>query len=105
MQRYLKDVGIEAEMKIQEYGAYVAQRAQGKFEGLVLGPYGIAWEPDSALYGTYASDQSWNSGHVNDATITAMLKEQRRTKDLEARKKLIYNIQRYAGRAAVLCVH
>ena len=97
VQQYLKDVGIEAEMKIQEYGAYVATTAQGKFEGLVRGPYGIAWEPDSPLYRSHASDSSWNTGHVNDATITAMLKEQRRTKDLEARKKLIYDIQRYAA--------
>lgn len=38
------------------------------------GPFGIAWELDSPLYRTYASDSSWNTGHVNDATITAMLK-------------------------------
>ena len=97
MQRFLKDVGIEAELKLQEYGAYVATTAQGKFEGLVRGPWGIAWEPDSPLYRGYASDSSWNTGHVNDPTITAMLKEQRRTKDLEARKKLIFDIQRYAA--------
>jgi peptide/nickel transport system substrate-binding protein len=97
VQQYLKDVGIEVEMKLQEYGAYVATTAQGKFEGLVRGPYGIAWEPDSPLYRSHASDSSWNTGHVNDATITAMLKKQRRTKDLEARKKLIYDIQRYAA--------
>jgi peptide/nickel transport system substrate-binding protein len=97
VQRFLKDVGIEAELKIQEYGAYAATTAQGKFEGLVRGPWGIAWEPDSPLYRGYASDSSWNTGHVNDPTITAMLKEQRRTNDLEARKKLIFDIQRYAA--------
>jgi len=44
-----------------------------------------------------ASWWPWNTGRVNDAKITAMLKEQRRTKDLEARKKLIFDIQRYAA--------
>ncbi len=97
VQSFLKDVGIEAELKIQEYGAYVATTAQGKFEGLVRGPFGIAWEPDSPLYRMYASDSSWNTGHVNDATITAMLKAQRRTKDLEARKQMIFDMQRYAA--------
>jgi ABC-type transport system substrate-binding protein len=97
VQRFLKDVGIEVEIKIQEYGAYAATTAQGKFEGLVRGPFGIAWEPDSPLYRAYASDSSWNTGHVNDAKITAMLKEQRRTRDLETRKKLIFDIQRYAA--------
>jgi peptide/nickel transport system substrate-binding protein len=96
-QRYLKDVGIEAELKLQEYGAYFATTIQGKFEGLVRGPFGIAWEPDFPLYRTFAADSSWNAGHVNDPTITAMLKEQRCTKDLEARRKIIYDIQRYAA--------
>jgi peptide/nickel transport system substrate-binding protein len=92
-----QDVGIDVELKIQEYGAYVATTEQGKFEGMVRGPVGIAWEPDSPLYRAYASDSSWNTGRVNDAKITAMLKEQRRTKDLEARKQLIFDIQRYAA--------
>jgi peptide/nickel transport system substrate-binding protein len=96
-QRFLKDVGIEAELKLQEYGAYFATTIQGKFEGLVRGPFGIAWEPDFPLYRTYAADSSWNAGHINDAKITAMLKEQRRTKDLEARRKIIHDIQRYAA--------
>ncbi len=97
VQRYLKEVGIEAELKIQEYGAYVATTVQGKFEGLVDGPIGVVWEPDGRLYRAYASDSSRNIGHVNDPTLTAMLKEQRRRKDLEARKQLIIDIQRYVA--------
>jgi peptide/nickel transport system substrate-binding protein len=97
VQGYLKDVGIEAELKIQEYGAYVATTVQGKFEGMVDGPIGVVWEPDGRLYRAYASDSSRNVGHVNDATLTAMLKEQRRTKDLEARKQLIFDIQRHVA--------
>ncbi|HEX9872111.1 MAG TPA: hypothetical protein VGC99_26640, partial [Candidatus Tectomicrobia bacterium] len=45
----------------------------------------------------YASDSTLNTGHVNDATVTAMVKAQRRTKDLEARKQIIHDIQRYAA--------
>jgi peptide/nickel transport system substrate-binding protein len=97
VQRFLKDVGIDAELKLQEYGAYVATTVQGKYEGLVRGPIGVAWEPDGRLYRAYASDSSRNIGHVNDATLTAMLKAQRRTKDLEARKQLIHDIQRYVA--------
>ena len=97
VQRYLKDVGIEVEMKLQEYGAYMATTNQGKFEGLAMGPLSITWEPDSVLYGMYTPDQPRNSAHVNDPTLMAMLKEQRRTKDLEARKQLIFDIQRYVA--------
>jgi peptide/nickel transport system substrate-binding protein len=97
VQGYLKDVGIEAELKLQEYGAYLATTFAGKYEGMAMAPMAIAWEPDSSPYGMYVPDQSRNSGHVDDPKITAMLKEQRRTKNLEARKKLIFEFQRYAA--------
>jgi peptide/nickel transport system substrate-binding protein len=95
VQRFLKDVGIEAELKIQEYGAYMATTVQGKYEGMVYGPTGGAREPDGPLYGRYIPDHPLNRSYVNDPKITAMLKEQRRTKDLEARKKIIFAFQRY----------
>jgi peptide/nickel transport system substrate-binding protein len=97
IQRYLKDVGIEGELKLQEFGAYMATTFAGKYEGMVRAPYGIAWEPDGVLYRAYAPDSANNLSHVNDPTLTAMLKAQRRTKDLEARKKIIFDIQRYAA--------
>jgi peptide/nickel transport system substrate-binding protein len=95
VQGYLKDVGIEVELKLQEYGAYMATTAQGKYEGMVYGPTTGARDPDGPSYGRYIPDQLQNRGYVNDPKITAMLKEQRRTKDLEARKKIIYEFQRY----------
>jgi peptide/nickel transport system substrate-binding protein len=97
IQHFLKEVGIEVELKVQEYGAYVASTVQGKYEGMVRSPIGIAWEPDRRLYRAYSADSTLNTGHVNDPTLTAMVKEQRRTKDLEARRKIIHAIQRYAA--------
>jgi peptide/nickel transport system substrate-binding protein len=93
--RDLKNVGINAELKLQEYGAYMATTIQGKFEGMTMGPFAVAWDPDDALYGPYAPEQPRNRGHVNDARLTAMIKEQRRLTDVEARKKLVFDIQRY----------
>jgi ABC-type transport system substrate-binding protein len=49
VQHYLKDAGLEAELKIQEYGAYQATTGQGKFDGMAMGPFSVAWEGDSAL--------------------------------------------------------
>ena len=97
VQRNLKDVGIETEIKIQEYGAYMATTFLGKYEAMALGPLSITWDPDTVLYGMYAPDQPRNSGHVNDPKLTAMLKEERRTRDLEARRQLIDDIQRYVA--------
>jgi ABC-type transport system substrate-binding protein len=42
VQSYLEEVGIEVELKIQEYGAYQATTGQGKYESLAMGPYGVA---------------------------------------------------------------
>src|SRR5262252_2416492 len=95
VQRCLKDVGIEAELKLQEYGAYMATTFQGKYEGMVYGPTTGARDPDEPLYTRYFPDQPLNRGYVNDPKMAAMLKEQRRTKDLEARKQIIFALQRY----------
>lgn len=89
-----KTVDIEVQLKQQEYGAYMATTSAGKYDGMAIGPIAIAWEPDSALSGMYAPDYPRNSGHVNDPELLAMLQEQRRTKDLTARRKLIFDIQR-----------
>jgi peptide/nickel transport system substrate-binding protein len=97
VQRFLKDVGIEAALKLQEYGAYTATTVQGKYEGMVYGPSTGARDPDGPSYRMYVPDQPLNRGYVNDPTLTALLKEQRRTKDLEARKQLIYTFQRYVA--------
>ena len=97
LEQYLKEVGIEVELKQQEYGAYMATTFAGKYEGIATGPISIAWEPDSVLYGMYEPGNLRNSSHVNDPKLLAMLQEQRRLKDLEARKKLIYEFQRYVA--------
>jgi peptide/nickel transport system substrate-binding protein len=97
VQHDLKDIGMEAELKLQEFGAYLATTGQGKFAGLSMSPYAVAWEPDSALYGPYVPGSLRNVGHVNDPQLTAMLKEQRRTQDLAARKQRIFAIQRYVA--------
>ncbi len=97
VQHFLKDVGIEVELKLQEYGAYTATTVQGKYEGMVYGPSTGARDPDGPSYRMYVPDQALNRGYVNDPTLTALLKEQRRTKDLEARKQLIDAFQRYVA--------
>src|SRR5678815_2174180 len=53
VQRFLKDVGIEAELKLQEYGAYMATTRRGKYEGMVYGPTTGARDPDGPLYARY----------------------------------------------------
>jgi peptide/nickel transport system substrate-binding protein len=96
VQRDLKGIGIEAELKIQEYGAYFATTVQGKFEGMVMGTGSPVWEPEFAL-AEYIADSPRNNGHINDPTLTAMVQEQRQTWDLEARRQIIFAIQQYVA--------
>jgi ABC-type transport system substrate-binding protein len=95
IQRALKDVGITAELKLQEFGAYTATTAQGKFEGIAYGRFPIALNADRPFYGDYIRRD--NMSHVNDPTLTAMFKAQRRTQDVEARKTIVFDMQRYAA--------
>jgi len=95
IQRCLKDVGMTAELKLQEFGAYVATTAQGKFEGLAYGLVPLAWNPDRPFYTAYI--QRNNMSHVNDPTLTAMFKAQRRTQDMEARQHIVFDMQRYVA--------
>jgi ABC-type transport system substrate-binding protein len=74
----------------------LAMYRTGQFDA---GP-GLQWnvrQPDGALYGPYMPNQLRNRGHVNDPKLAAMVQEQRRLKDTEARKQLVFAIQRYAA--------
>jgi ABC-type transport system substrate-binding protein len=42
-------------------------------------------------------NQLRNRGHVNDPKLAAMVQEQRRLKDLDARKQLVFAIQRHTA--------
>lgn len=97
VQRQLKEVGIDAELKLQEYGAYISTTFLGKYEGIAMGPFSIAWEPHSVLYGMYMPENSRNSSHVNDGRLAGMLKEQMRVRDVETRRRMIFDIQRYVA--------
>ena len=55
----------------------------------------IAWNADRPFYSDYIRRD--NMSHVNDPTFTAMFKAQRRTQDVEARKHIIFDMQRYAA--------
>ena len=95
--RHLKESGIDAELKVQEYGAYISTTFLGKYEGLAMGPFSIAWEPHTTLYGMYMPEQGRNSSHVSDPRIIAMLREQMRTRDVEARRRIIFDVHQYAA--------
>jgi peptide/nickel transport system substrate-binding protein len=88
--------GIESELKLKEYGAFLATTNAGKFEKVALGLFGGSWtEPDSFVYRLYVPGQPSNAGGVNDPRLTGMILLQRRTFDDRKRREILYDIQRY----------
>jgi ABC-type transport system substrate-binding protein len=91
----LKAVGIEAELKLKEFGAFVASTVQGRFEHMAAGLFGAFAVPDSYLTLFHSPGWPTNTGGVNDAKLTEMIRLQRRTFDAKKRREILWDIQRY----------
>jgi peptide/nickel transport system substrate-binding protein len=101
MQQFLKAIGIDATIKMQEYAAYLATTFQGKLpEGENVLVYGLETpftEPHDFLFNMYHPKGTRNHAAVSDAKLTDMIEKQMRTIDKADRKKQIFDIQRYLG--------
>ena len=99
VQQFLKAVGIDATIKMQEYAAYLGTTFQGKLpEGDNVLVYGLETpftEPHDLLFNMYHPKGTRNHAGVNDPKLTEMIEKQMRTVDRADRKKQIFDIQRY----------
>jgi len=91
----LGKVGINVEMKPEEYGKYISTTYLGKFEKMAMGPSTPFTEVDDFLFGRYFPEQPTNQSRVTDAELTKMLMAQRREMDPKKRKQIVDDIQRY----------
>jgi peptide/nickel transport system substrate-binding protein len=94
----LKDVGINATLDQKEYGAYITSCFYGNFPSLTYGPQTPFLEPDSFLFGQYYPGEPRNQSHINDPVLADLLVRQRRTFELQKRKELVNEIQRYLAK-------
>jgi peptide/nickel transport system substrate-binding protein len=92
-----KAAGIESDLKLKEYGAFISSTIFGKFDGMFLGLRGAWADPEAYFYRWYMPGQPLNVWGVNDPKLTDMIKLQRRTFDVAKRKQVIYDIQRYVA--------
>jgi ABC-type transport system substrate-binding protein len=92
--RNWKSAGIEAELRLKEYGAFVASTIFGKFDKLALGLRGGTNDVDSYLR-IYIPGEPLNAGGVNDPKLVDLIRLQRRTFDPVKRRDVLYDIQRY----------
>ncbi len=95
-----KAAGIDAELKLKEYGAYISSTIYGKFDHMFVGLRGGTADPESYFYRPYMPGQRQNVMGVNDPKLTEMIKLQRRTLDVAKRRQIVYDIQRYLAEQA-----
>jgi peptide/nickel transport system substrate-binding protein len=97
-----KTAGVEVDLKLKEYGAYVASTIFGKFERMAAGLFGLWTVPDLYLHNYYLPGQITNAGGVNDPRLTEMIRQQRRVFDVRKRRDLLHDIQRYCAQQAYM---
>jgi ABC-type transport system substrate-binding protein len=98
VQQDLKAVGIESEIKMQEYGSYISSTFLGKFEGgnrLVFGLESPFSDGHDYLFNMYHPKGTRNHAGVNDAKLTAMIEQEMKNLDNTSRRQQIFDIQRY----------
>ena len=99
-----KAAGIQADLKLKEYGAFVTSTIFGKFDQMFVGLRGAWADPEAYFYRLYMPGQPLNVLGVNDPKLTEMIKLQRRTFDVAKRKQVVFDIQRYLSEQALFGV-
>lgn len=100
--RSWKEAGIEVDLKLKEYGAFVSSTIFGRYERMAGGLFGLWTVPDAYLYNYYVPGQITNASGVNDPKLTEMIRAQRRVFDVRKRRELVHDIQRYCAQQAYM---
>jgi peptide/nickel transport system substrate-binding protein len=94
----LKRAGFDVELRMVEYSAYISTYFSGKFEeGMVWGLQSTFQEPHDYLYNMLHSKGARNHAHINDPELDQLIEKQAQILDINERKKVILEIQRYAA--------
>jgi peptide/nickel transport system substrate-binding protein len=91
-----KTAGVETDLKLKEYGAFVSSTLFGKFDRMAVGLRGGTTDVDS-YFRVLLPGEPLNAGGVNDPKLTEMIRLQRRTFDIAKRREIVYDIQRYVS--------
>jgi peptide/nickel transport system substrate-binding protein len=96
-----KAAGVDVDLKLKEYGAFISSTIFGKFDGMFIGLRGAWADPEAYFYRWFMPGQPLNVWGVNDPKLTEMMRLQRRTFDVAKRKQIVFDIQRYVAEQAL----
>jgi peptide/nickel transport system substrate-binding protein len=99
-----KAAGINVDLKLKEYGAFISSTIFGKFDGMFLGLRGAWADPEAYIYRWFMPGQPLNVWGANDPKLIDMIKLQRKTFDVAKRKQVMFDIQRYLADQALFGV-
>jgi ABC-type transport system substrate-binding protein len=92
----LKEAGVRATLKPLDSATYFDQLQRSEFEAYFGNPVGTDSTADGILFGKYHSKGSRNNTKINDPKLDQMIEQQTQLgRDLEARKKVLLDIQRH----------
>jgi peptide/nickel transport system substrate-binding protein len=89
---YVKDIGIDATVEIQEWGTFIDNMLASELPMWVCGevPYG---DPDTAFYNTFHTNGAWNMFKYYNPEMDSLLDEGRRIVDTEERKEIYRQVE------------
>lgn len=88
------DGRIQVDLRPLEFGTWKDVEARGEFQ-VTTAPYYAGLDPDHVLSRFHHSQGGRNYGRYSDTLLDQMLDKQRSTLDIDKRKALIHDIQRY----------
>ena len=97
VQGYLKRVGVEADVRRMDMGAFLSTVRSGKYAGLRMGGWtGDNGDPDNFVGALFASKEIpiGNTAHYSNAEVDKLLAEAARTVDHDRRVALYDDIQK-----------
>lgn len=98
----LKEGGFDAKLVMKEYAAHIATTFVGKFDGMAGGIGSTFFEPDDLFTNLYFSTSPRRNTLVNDPKADALILKQRQELDVQQRKAIIYDLQKYLAEQAYL---
>lgn len=109
VQSKLKELNVDVKIEVVEWGAYLAQTAEGKHDMFVLGWSTVTADADYGLYQVFHSANVGEPGNrtfTKDAELDKLLSEGRKESDPDKRKALYKQAQeKLVELAPMLYIH
>lgn len=93
----LSEIGVQVTLVPKDYGYYIKKTTKGDYPEMSYGLMGARTVPESYLTMLYHPKSPINGSKVNDKKMMELIAKQSVTQDIEARREVYAEIQRYAA--------